>query len=136
MNDAPTPQELNRARSLLEQQDYPTEGIDILMRHGEFPDAFYILWRDDHEPPPPLEPGKPTLWEQVTQQLRASACEQDSFRQKVEACQKHPDDAALLTDLIAAVSDHTESIKPAIATVIALYILHIGLETFCSPPTA
>ena len=64
--------------------------------------------------------------------LRRELCGDDSFREKVENYSKHPDKAELLTGLIVYVLDIvTLPINPAIAAVVVLWILKLGLRTFC-----
>jgi len=72
--------------------------------------------------------------------LRREICGDDSFREKVETYNKNPGKAALLTGLIVYIIDIvTIPINPAIATIAVLWILKLGLRTFCDytdPATA
>ena len=64
--------------------------------------------------------------------LRREICGDDSFREKVETYSKHPGKAELLTGLIVYVIDIvTLPINPAIAAIAVLWILKLGLRTFC-----
>lgn len=64
--------------------------------------------------------------------LRREICGDDSFREKVENYNKHPGKAELLTGLIVYILDIvTLPINPAIAAIIVLWILKLGLRTFC-----
>ncbi|MEM8505933.1 MAG: hypothetical protein AAF716_22620 [Cyanobacteria bacterium P01_D01_bin.1] len=66
------------------------------------------------------------------QNLRKEICGNDSFREKVENYNKSPGKAALLTGLIVYVIDIvTLPINPAIATIAVLWVLKLGLRTFC-----
>lgn len=66
------------------------------------------------------------------QNLRKEICGNDSFREKVENYNKNPDKAALLTGLIVYLIDIvTLPVNPAIATIAVLWILKLGLRTFC-----
>ncbi|MGB3668874.1 MAG: hypothetical protein WA984_02090, partial [Phormidesmis sp.] len=71
--------------------------------------------------------------------LRREICGDDSLREKVETYNKNPTKAALLTGLIVYVIDIvTIPINPAIATIAVLWVLKLGLRTFCdyTDPTA
>ncbi|MEL6471097.1 MAG: hypothetical protein AAFQ74_15320 [Cyanobacteria bacterium J06623_4] len=65
--------------------------------------------------------------------LQQEICGDDSFRTKVEEYNKNSGKAALLTELIVHVLDVVAlpMITPAIATIAVLWILKIGLRTFC-----
>lgn len=64
--------------------------------------------------------------------LRREICGDDSFREKVENYSKHPGKAELLTGLIVYLIDVvTLPINPAIAAVVVLWIIKLGLRTFC-----
>ncbi|NEQ30082.1 MAG: hypothetical protein F6K04_03625 [Leptolyngbya sp. SIO4C5] len=72
--------------------------------------------------------------------LRREVCGDESFRQKVEEYNKNPGKAALLTGLIVYLVDAIALpwMSPAIATVAVLWVLKVGLRTFCDytePPT-
>ncbi|MBW4464710.1 MAG: hypothetical protein KME07_04625 [Pegethrix bostrychoides GSE-TBD4-15B] len=66
---------------------------------------------------------------------RREICEDDGFRGKVKEYTKNPGSAPLLTgaivSLVTLATAHGVAIDPAIATVIVLYILKIGLNVFC-----
>ncbi|MGB7251142.1 MAG: hypothetical protein WBC73_19570 [Phormidesmis sp.] len=64
--------------------------------------------------------------------LRREICGDDSFREKVESYSKSPDKAVLLTGLIVYVVNLVSlPINPAIATIVVLWVLKLGLRTFC-----
>ncbi len=64
--------------------------------------------------------------------LRREICGDDSFKEKVEEYNKNPGKAALVTGLIVYVIDVvTLPINPAIATIAVLWVLKLGLRTFC-----
>ena len=66
--------------------------------------------------------------------LQREICGDDSFRTKVEEYNKNSGKAALLIELIAHVVEAVAlpMITPAIATVAVLWMLKIGLRTFCN----
>ena len=65
--------------------------------------------------------------------LNKEICGDDSFRTKIEEYNKNSGKAALLTELIVHVIDVVAlpMITPAIATIAVLWILKLGLRTFC-----
>ena len=64
--------------------------------------------------------------------LRREVCGDDSFREKVESYSKSPDKAVLVTGLIVYVVNLVSlPINPAIATIVVLWVLKLGLRTFC-----
>lgn len=73
-----------------------------------------------------------TLRQVFLANLRRELCGDDSFREKVEEYNKNPAKAALLTGLIVYVIDVvTLPINPAIAVVVVLWVLKLGIRTFC-----
>lgn len=68
-------------------------------------------------------------------QLRQEVCGDDSFRTKLQEYTKNPGSTPLLTGLIVSLigvaAAHGLPLDPAIATIIVLYILKIGLNIFC-----
>ncbi len=68
----------------------------------------------------------------VLRNLRREICGDDSFKEKVESYSKSPDKAVLLTGLIVYVVNLVSlPINPAIATIVVLWVLKLGLRTFC-----
>jgi len=74
-----------------------------------------------------------TLRQVLITNLRRELCGDDSFREKVEEYNKNPAQAVLLTGLIVYVVDLVALpwLSPAIATIAVLWVLKIGLRTFC-----
>ena len=82
-----------------------------------------------------------TLRQVLLANLRRELCGDDSFREKVEEYNKNPTQAVLLTGLIVYVVELVALpwLSPAIATIVVLWVLKIGLRTFCDytePPQA
>ncbi|MGF1520147.1 MAG: hypothetical protein ACFCVB_20430, partial [Nodosilinea sp.] len=77
--------------------------------------------------------SRKTLRQVLLANLRRELCGDDSFREKVEEYNKNPAQAALLTGLIVYVVELVALpwMSPAIATVAVLWVLKIGLRTFC-----
>ena len=77
--------------------------------------------------------NRKTLRQVLLANLRRELCGDDSFRERVEEYNKNPAQAALLTGLIVYVVESVALpwMSPAIATVAVLWVLEIGLRTFC-----
>ncbi|MBD0344211.1 MAG: hypothetical protein ICV63_05150, partial [Coleofasciculus sp. Co-bin14] len=79
--------------------------------------------------------GKKSLWKVMLGELRKELCGDDGFRGKVKEYTNNPGSAPLLTGLIVSLVGIAGAnglpIDPAIATIIVLYIVKIGLNTFC-----
>lgn len=75
-------------------------------------------------------------------ELRKELCGDEGFRGKVKEYTNNPGSAPLLTGLIVSLvgiaGAHGLPLDPAIATIIVLYVVKIGLNTFCeyTEPTA
>lgn len=64
--------------------------------------------------------------------LRREICGDDSFKTRVEEYNRNPGKAELLTGLIVyLVGMVTLPINPAIATIVVLWVLKLGVRTFC-----
>jgi len=73
-----------------------------------------------------------TLRQVFLANLRRELCGDDSFREKEEEYNKDPTKAVLLTGLIVYVINAvTLPINPAIAVVVVLWVLKLGIRTFC-----
>ncbi len=76
-----------------------------------------------------------SLREVILKNLRQEICGDDSLRTKVQEYTKNPGNAPLLTGLviylISLVGTGGFPIDPAIATIVVLYIVKIGLNIFC-----
>ncbi|MEL6159384.1 MAG: hypothetical protein AAFQ40_14570 [Cyanobacteria bacterium J06623_5] len=78
-------------------------------------------------------PDRDRLLTVFLRNLQKEICGDNSFRTKVEEYNKNSGKAALLTELIVYVIDAVAlpMITPAIATIAVLWILKLGLRTFC-----
>ena len=125
--------EINNKQQLL-QGEAPVEIEAALSKlkenNGRLDITFDQLWSEANG----LESFGPqkSLWEVTVKVLRQELCGNEGFRGKLSEYIKKPEDAALLTALIISVVQLTTlPINPAIATIIVLYILKIGLNIFC-----
>ena len=73
-----------------------------------------------------------SVWETTIKVLRREICGDEGFRAQFKNYTRNPGSAPLLTGLIVSLTTISGiPIDPAIATVIVLYLLKIGLEIFC-----
>ncbi len=128
-----TPAEINDYRKIL-QEDSAQKVLDTLENYnGRFYDSFDQLLsevsgqRKTHE--------IKRLRQTELKTLRENVCTNDSFRTQVQEYNQNPGIAPLLTGLIGSLVEIAAadefSLDPAIATIIVLYILKIGLDIFC-----
>lgn len=72
------------------------------------------------------------LWETLLRVLRQELCGDEGVREQFQQYSKNPSSAPLLTGLIVSVTAAAGlPIDPAIATVVVLYLIKIGLNVFC-----
>ena len=72
------------------------------------------------------------FWRVTLQVMREELCGHEGFRTKVREYTKSPESTVLLTGLITyLVGVVSLPINPAIATIITIYILKVGLNIFC-----
>ena len=74
-----------------------------------------------------------SLWDVTVRVLRQELCgKNDSFRKKLKQYNKNPGSTPLLTGLIVyIVGIASLPFDPAIATIVVLYILKVGINIFC-----
>ena len=126
--------ELEETKQLLQDYNPAREAIAILEENdGLLEASFEELWKQKNGVQ--MLPEGKSLWEVTKQVLRNEICGDGGFRDKVNEYNKNKvkDNAApLLTGLIVyLVSLIPASINPAIATIVVLYILRVGLDIFC-----
>ncbi|MCA1993409.1 MAG: hypothetical protein LDL41_15420 [Coleofasciculus sp. S288] len=128
-----TTTEINSYRELLPGDDYQ-EALATLEKHnGKVYSSLEELWGKAIGQPQSYNLAR--LRQATLKQWRQDLCGDDSFRMKVQEYSKKPRSTPLLTGLIvylvAMVGRGGIPIDPAIATVVVLYILKIGLNIFC-----
>jgi hypothetical protein len=132
MNIQLTTAEIDRLRETLPDYEPAQKALATLKAEdGNIETSFETLWREKNGAPPQM--GNRSLWQVTIQELRKEICgEDDSFRTKIKEYSKNPGSAPLLTGLIVyLVGIAALPLDPAIATVIVLYILKVGLNIFC-----
>ncbi len=123
--------EIDQMQAIL--HDYPPadEAMELLKKHnGRLDTTFEQLWTDANGTEA-LEAEK-SIWQVTLKVLRDELCGHEGFRTILNEYLKNPGNAALLTTLVVTLSQITTlPINPAIATIIILYILKVGLGIFC-----
>ncbi len=130
-----TTTEINTFRDTLKDYHPGLEALATLEEQGgKIEGSFDRLWVEKNGPLPQMPEGK-SLWQITLKQLRQEVCGDDSFRTKLQEYTKNPGSTPLLTGLIVSLvgvaAAHGLPLDPAIATIIVLYILKIGLNIFC-----
>ncbi|MEH2277649.1 MAG: hypothetical protein V7K40_23370 [Nostoc sp.] len=134
MDDQLSHTEMNVARGILQDYDPAQHALNHLEKHnGKVETAFEDLWIEKNGQP--LMQQRKSLWQVTLKVLREELCGDDGFRGQLKDYTKNPGSSPLLTGLIISLvgvaTAHGLPIDPAIATVIVLYILKIGLNIFC-----
>lgn len=129
--------EIQAKQQLLQEYEPAQEAFAILEKNqGRLDASFDELWAEKtgqiYDPDPRK---RKSLWKVTLGELRKELCGDDGFRGKVKEYTNNPGSAPLLTGLIVSLSGigiaHGLPIDPAIATIIVLYVVKIGLNTFC-----
>lgn len=124
--------EINTYQAMLKENVEAQKALETLKANdGSIEASFEELWTEQNGQPQAMPEGK-SIWEVTRKVLRRELCGDDGFREKVKEYNKHPASAPLLTGLIVYVAGLLgASINPAIATVIVLYVVKVGVEIFC-----
>jgi hypothetical protein len=119
--------------------------IALLSQTQNFETAFDTLIASQYPEPKSFgdSPSAPkaSLWKLFLKRIQQEICgTDDSLRSLIQDCKKNPGNATLVTGMITAIvnlSGFPLPIDSAIATAIALYLLHISIDVFCewSSPT-
>jgi divalent metal cation (Fe/Co/Zn/Cd) transporter len=126
--------EINHYRRILQGENSAQKVLDTLENYnGRFCDSLDELLsevsglRKTHE--------IKHLQQATLKTLRNEVCGHDHFRTQFQECQENLQSTPLLTGLIASLvglaTAHKLPHDPAIATIVVLYILKIGLNIFC-----
>ena len=129
MNTQLTETEIQAAQQLLADYEPAQKALTALEKHkGQLEASFDELWS---EQAPQTYQGK-SLWETTIKVLRQEICGDEGFRTQFKGYTRNPGSAPLLTGLIVSLTTMAGlPLDPAIATVIVLYLVKIGLEIFC-----
>lgn len=123
--------EIDQMQQLM--HDYPpaSEAMELLKKHnGRLDTTFEQLLTEVNTIEIPN--NQKSLAAATLKVLRDELCGDEGFRSVLNEYLKNPGNAALLTSVIVTLSGMTTlPINPAIATIVVLYILKIGLGIFC-----
>jgi len=141
MTNQITSTEIQNIQQLMQSYNAPEAGevtiaISTLEKHdGDFETSFNELWDERVGSLGTYSPGDKSLWQVTLKELRKEVCGDEGFRGKVKEYSKNPGSAPLLTGVIVSLvgiaGAHGLPLDPAIATIIVLYLLKIGLNVFC-----
>lgn len=124
--------ELQDVQQLLQNYQDAQPGIAVLSQNEGDLDAALEILVAEKAGTADFGVDRQRLREVFVRNLRKELCGDDSFRSKVEEYNKNPGKAAALTGLIVYVIDLvTLPINPAIAVVVVLWVLKLGIRTFC-----
>jgi hypothetical protein len=136
-----TTTEINSVREILHDYEPAQHALQNLQQHnGNVKRSFQDLWAEKNSPLPikqelELEQERESLWEVTLRVLREELCGDEGFRGQLSEYTKNPGSSPLLTGLIISLVSVAGAqglpLDPAIATVVVLYILKIGLNIFC-----
>ncbi|MDJ0737238.1 MAG: hypothetical protein QNJ47_24760 [Nostocaceae cyanobacterium] len=126
--------EINAIREIVPDYTPAQQALDEIEKHnGNMATAFSDLWVEKNGAL--ALPEKKSLWQTTLKVLRNELCGDEGFRGQIKEYTKNPGSSPLLTGLIVSLVGIAGAnglpIDPAIATVIVLYILKIGLNIFC-----
>jgi hypothetical protein len=128
--------EIQANQQLLQEYEPAQEAFAILQKNqGRLDASFDELWNKNFSAETTQYIQGKSLWKVMLGELRKELCGDDGFRGKVKQYANNPGSAPLLTGLIVSLvgiaGAHGLPIDPAIATIIVLYVVKIGLNTFC-----
>lgn len=129
-----TESEIKSAQQLLAGNIDAQKALATLEKNdGRLDASFDELWQENNGTET-FTKGK-SLWKVMLGEIRKELCGNDGFRGKVKEYTNNPGSAPLLTGLIVSLVGIAGAnglpIDPAIATIIVLYVVKIGLNTFC-----
>jgi hypothetical protein len=129
-----TSNEIQATREIIPNYTPGLEALSHLERHnGNMETAFQDLWQEKNGQV--IMPEGKSLLQITLKNLRNELCGDDGFRGQIKEYTKNPGSSPLLTGLIVSLvglaSTNGLPLDPAIATVIVLYILKIGVNIFC-----
>jgi hypothetical protein len=123
--------EIDEMQAILHDYHPADEAMELLKKHnGRLDTTFEQLWTDANG----IEAlaAEKSIWQVTLKVMRDELCGHEGFRGILNEYLKNPGNAGLLTALIVTLSGITTlPINPAIATIIILYILKVGIGIFC-----
>ncbi|MFZ4728248.1 MAG: hypothetical protein ACOYMQ_06240 [Pseudanabaena sp.] len=130
MNTQLTQAEIQNISQLLQDYAPAQKTLNLLNEtNGDLEKSFEELWTEQHGQ---QDFDKTKLWQSTVTVFRQELCGKEGFQNQVKEYNKNPTSAPLLTGLIVSVVHLVGfPIDPAIATVVVLYILKVGINIFC-----
>ena len=125
-----TATEIQNISQLLQDYAPAQKTLNLLNEtNGDLEKSFEELWTEQHGQ---QDFDKTKLWQSTVTVFRQELCGKEGFQNQVKEYNKNPTSAPLLTGLIVSVVHLVGfPIDPAIATVVVLYILKVGINIFC-----
>ncbi|PZU98414.1 MAG: hypothetical protein DCE90_04685 [Pseudanabaena sp.] len=125
-----TATEIQNISQLLQDYAPAQKTLTILNEtNGDLEKSFEELWTEQHGK---QDFDKIKLWQSTVTVFRQELCGKEGFQNQVKEYNKNPSSTPLLTGLIVSVVHSVGfPIDPAIATVVVLYILKVGINIFC-----
>ena len=125
-----TSTEIQNVSQLLQDYAPAQKTLNLLNEtNGDLEKSFAALWTELHGQ---QVFSQTKLWQSTVNVFRQELCGKEGFQNQVKEYNKNPTSAPLLTGLIVSVVHSVGvPIDPAIATVVVLYILKVGINIFC-----
>ncbi|WP_287128310.1 hypothetical protein [Candidatus Cyanaurora vandensis] len=129
-------EEIQRLRVQLAGQPQAIQALQALETYqGNYEASFAALMPKETLAAVSYAPGRPSLWEVTLEVMRERICGDGGFSSKVKEYSKNPTQGALLVGVITSLAEAAQNagldMSTAAMTVIALYILSLGLDVFC-----
>ncbi len=134
MNTHLTISEIQEIQQLLQKDREAQNALIVLEKHhGDLEASFNDLWQEKFGK---NDYGKGKSLLQITlNEIRAEICGDDGLQGKIKEYTKNPGSASLLNSiigsLVAVAAVHGIPMDTAIATIVILYLLKIGVNVFC-----
>ncbi len=131
INPELTMAEVYHYQDMMHNHQDASHALSRLEAHqGKVDSTLKELWEEQEQEFLGIDLDK--FWRVTLQVIREELCGNEGFRAKVGTYTKSPESAVLLTGLITyLVGAVSLPINPAIATIITIYILKVGLNIFC-----
>ncbi|MDZ8025249.1 MAG: hypothetical protein RMY36_011145 [Nostoc sp. SerVER01] len=134
MNPQLTPAEIQEIQQLLEGDTSTQSALATLQQYnGDLEASFDALWQEKFGK---TDYGKgKSLLQLIIDEIRTEICGDDGLRGKITEYTKNPGSASLFNSVIGSLvivaAAHGIPIDGAIATIVVLYILKIGINVLC-----
>ncbi len=131
MNPELTMAEVYHYQAMMHDHQDAHHALCVLANHqGKVDSTLMELWEEKENQLLGIDLER--FWQVTLRVIREELCGHEGFRAKIANYSKSPESAVLLTGLITyLVSIVSVPINPAIATIVIIYILKIGLNIFC-----